>query len=154
MKGTSAQVLQRLFSRNRKHSNVLNHYSFPFYWYKKSRFLEVFKVFQLICTRYLVIFTVLKLSFVFLKVSNWSVTFLSSAHVLFILASISPTCPLSPPHVSSSCFLYKTEKLSKVAKTKQTKHSSDQPKVKLRPNIQTQLKGTKDAPGRPWPTSA
>ena len=56
--------------------------------------------------------------------------------------------PLSPQHVSSSCFLYKTEKLSKVAKTKQTKHSSDQPKVKLRPNIQTQLKGTKDAPGR------
>ena len=36
-----------------------------------------------------------------------------------------PNLPLSPPHVSSSCFLYKTEKLSKVAKTKQTKHNTD-----------------------------
>ena len=49
-------------------------------------------------------------SFQFLKVSNWSVTFLSLAHVLFISASISSTWPPPPlpsPHVSSSCFLYK-----------------------------------------------
>ena len=34
--------------------------------------------------------------FLFLKVSNWSVTFLSLAHVLFISASISSTWPPSP----------------------------------------------------------
>ena len=115
-------------------THVLNHYSFPFYQYKKSRFLEVFKVFELICTRYLVIFTVLKLSFVFLKVSNWSVTFLSSAHVLFILASISPTCPPLRRMWVQVAFYTKPKNFPKsqkpnkpnITQTKQVKYNWDQ----------------------------
>ena len=51
-----------------------------------SRVLEVFESCSCCCA----------FSFLFLKVSNWSVTFLSLAHVLFISASISSTWPPPP----------------------------------------------------------